>query len=294
MCFLELLSPKIDVVFKSLFSYEESRDILSDFIAAVLDIDVNDIKEINVLSGEMLPDIAEHKNAYLDITLNVNDSLINIEMQLTNLSDFRERILYYWSKLYTRDLKRGESYRKLKQTISINILDFNMFECESYHSVFRLRADDRDEILTDKCRFDFLELPKAAAADNSRQISRLRRWMRFFNLKNEEEAKMLAENNEVMSKAVFILKQMSEDEKMREIARIRERALHDEASYREDIAEAEKKARAEGEKQKEKTIVFNMFKTNQTNSLISTVTGLSDSEIEKYRQEYLLNNIHNF
>ena len=105
---------------------------------------------------------------------------------------------------------------------------------------------------------------------------------------------MLAENNEVMSKAVFILKQMSEDEKMREIARIRERALHDEASYREDIAEAERKARAEGEKQKEKAIVFNMFKTNQTNSLISAVTGLSDSEIEKYRQEYLLNNIHNF
>ena len=129
---------------------------------------------------------------------------------------------------------------------------------------------------------------------------------------------MLADNNEVMNKAVFILRQMSADEKMREVARIRERALHDEASYREDIEDAKRAARAEaraealaegraeglakgrseglakgrseGEKRKERTIVFNMFKTNQSNSLISAITGLSDTEIEKYRQEY--ENIH--
>ena len=46
---------------------------------------------------------------------------------------------------------------------------------------------------------------------------------------------MIAQANDtVMNKAVFILKKMSADDKMREAARIRERALHEEASYLED------------------------------------------------------------
>lgn len=44
-------------------------------------------------------------------------------------------------------------------------------------------------------------------------------------------------DDKVMNKAVFILHKMSEDEKMQELARIRERAMHDEASYLEDARE---------------------------------------------------------
>ena len=58
-----------------------------------------------------------------------------------------------------------------------------------------------------------------------------------------------------ISKAVMIIHEMSEDEKVQEIARIREKALHDEATAlgharREGIAEGEqigmRKRRAEG------------------------------------------------
>ena len=129
-------------------------------------------------------------------------------------------------------IEEGESYKNLNQTISINILDYKMFDCEECHSVFRLREETRNELLTDKCRFDFLELPKADT--DSRQIKRLRRWMNFFNIKNEGDADMLAQaDDKAMNKAVFILKRMSADEKTREIARVREKALHDEASYME-------------------------------------------------------------
>ena len=37
---MQLLSPKLDVVFKSLFTSADSADILSDFLAEVLDVDV--------------------------------------------------------------------------------------------------------------------------------------------------------------------------------------------------------------------------------------------------------------
>lgn len=113
-----------------------------------------------------------------------------------------------------------------------------MFDCNEAHLVFHLREDNRNELLTNKCRFDFLELPKADT-DKSTEIKRLKRWLRFFNLKSEEEADMLTQSNDtVMNKAVLILKNMSEDEKMQEVARLREKAMHDEASY---IAQAEKR-----------------------------------------------------
>ncbi|MGN1115940.1 MAG: PD-(D/E)XK nuclease family transposase, partial [Candidatus Ornithomonoglobus sp.] len=41
---MELLSPKIDVVFKALFSSADSEEILTDFLASVLDIKNDDIK----------------------------------------------------------------------------------------------------------------------------------------------------------------------------------------------------------------------------------------------------------
>ena len=50
-------------------------------------------------------------------------------------------------------------------------------------------------------------------------------------------------DDKIMNKAVFVLEKMSADEKMREVARVRERALHDEASYIED---AMNKGRKEG------------------------------------------------
>ncbi|MGN0183466.1 MAG: Rpn family recombination-promoting nuclease/putative transposase [Candidatus Ornithomonoglobus sp.] len=234
---MELLSPKLDIVFKTLFTTKDSQDILSDFLASVLDIDAEDIKDIQIQNTELMPDSLEQKYSRLDIAMKVNDKLINVEMQVKKLKDFKERVLFYWAKLYTRDLKESEAYRKLRQTISINILDFNMFDCEECHSIFRLREETRNELFTDKCRFDFLELPKPET-DNSEQVKRLRKWLRFFNMKTEEDAEMLTETNDrIMNKAVFILKQMSEDEKLREAARIRERALHDEASYIQDAIE---------------------------------------------------------
>lgn len=51
-----ILSPRIDVVFKMLFIPKSNEDILTDFLAAVLDIDVSDISDVKVLNSELLPD----------------------------------------------------------------------------------------------------------------------------------------------------------------------------------------------------------------------------------------------
>ena len=50
----------------------------------------------------------------------------NIEIQLSDKSNIIERVLYYWSRIYAKQLKAGNYYDKLEKTIVILIADFNI------------------------------------------------------------------------------------------------------------------------------------------------------------------------
>jgi predicted transposase/invertase (TIGR01784 family) len=77
----------------------------------------------------------------LDIKARSNQGeLFNIEIQLIDDGDYSKRALYYWSKLYTEQLQEGDSYKNLKKTIGIHILNFNcILESEKYHNLFQLK-----------------------------------------------------------------------------------------------------------------------------------------------------------
>ena len=151
-----VVSAKLDIIFKSIFSLEENEDLLHDFLASMLEIPYNSIQRIEVLNPELLPDTAYGKFSRMDIKLLVDDSLINVEMQVNSQADYKDRTLYYWSKMYGSDLKSGEEYGQLKQSIAINILNFNMFDCKDFHSHFTVMEKERHEILSDKCAIHFL------------------------------------------------------------------------------------------------------------------------------------------
>ena len=229
-----------------LFTPKSNEDILTDFLAAVLEIEPSDISDVKVLNGEVLPDDLTKKFSRLDILLSVKDKKINIEMQVQMTNDYADRVLFYAAKVLVKDLESGNPYSSLEQTISINILDYTMFDTEACHSTFMLKELNREEVLTDKLRIDFLELPKSES-DDSIQVKRLKKWMSFFNIKSEEDADMIAEANDTMiNKAVYVLREMSADARAQELARQREKVLHDEASYMET---ARLEGRVEGHKE---------------------------------------------
>ena len=249
----DIVKAKLDIIFKRIFAVKENEDLLHDFLASLLEIPYNSIKEIVVQNSEVLPETLSGKFSRLDLKMQVDDRLVNVEMQIKDEPDFRDRVLFYWSKLYSGDLKSGEEYGSLKQSISINIINFNLFNCPEYHSGFKVMEANRHELLSDKCAIHFFELKKINKTVN--KDNRMELWLQLVNAESEEELDML-NNTKVpeISKAVMIIHEMSADEKMQEIARIREKALHDEATAlgharREGIAEGEqigmRKGRAE-------------------------------------------------
>ena len=128
-----ILSPKSDVVFKKLFT--ENLDLLKSFVSSALNIPDEEITGLKIINSEMVPEESDGKFSRLDLNLSYRNTLVDIEIQLRHTPDYRDRVLFYWAKLHTSELKSGETYDNLKKTISINIIDFNMFkDREDYHT----------------------------------------------------------------------------------------------------------------------------------------------------------------
>lgn len=263
----DVIPAKLDIIFKKIFS--ENVDLLQDFLASVLDIPYNDIKKIYVQNQELLPEAAAGKFSRMDIKLQVDDRMVNVEMQMNTDAAFKDRTLYYWSKMYSGELKSGERYDMLKQSIAINILNFNIFDCKEYHSHFKVMETKRHEVLTDKFSIHFFELKKINRKINKND--RMELWLQLINAESEEELAMLRETNvEPIQKAVMIIHKMSEDEKLREIARIREKALHDEATA---LHGAEEKGMAKGRAEERAEIVERLKAYGMSDEQIAAALG---------------------
>ena len=111
----KLLSPKLDIIFQTLFGEIGSERITKKFLEAILD---KTLEEID-LSGNIVlrRENIEDKMGVLDILVKINkEEYCNLEMQLIEKDKLLERILYYWARIYTKNLKSGNDYVNLKKT----------------------------------------------------------------------------------------------------------------------------------------------------------------------------------
>ena len=255
----DVVSAKVDVIFKKLFA--ENMDLLHDFLASMLDIPPEKITEIVVSNPELPPETVASKFSRLDLSLKVDNRLINVEIQVKNDTDYRDRTLFYWAKLYTSELKSGEDYGNLKQTITINIINFNMFDGDDYHTEVAAMIKGKNEIFSDKFSMHFFELKKISKKPTSNR----EQWLQFINADSEEDFEMVeATSTPIIQKAVRVIYDMSEDTKIRELARLREKALHDEAS-------ALKHAKDEGKSEGVAMVVEKMKASGMTEEQINAI-----------------------
>ena len=262
---------KLDIIFKKLFS--ENLDLLHELLAGLLQLPKNSIKNIVIKNSEILPDSISGKFVRMDLNMEVDNQLINVEMQYGTDSHYKDRTLFYWAKLYGGELQSGEDYSKLKQSICINIVNFPVFDCPEFHSYFTVMEKNRHEQLTDKCAIHFFELTKISKKANKDDMTEL--WLQLINAETEEELEMLSQTGVApIQKAVYVLHKMSEDEKVQEMARIREKALHDEVSA---MSGARREGRAEGYAE----VARRLLKRNRPIDEIMEDTGLSRDEIRR-------------
>lgn len=90
---MNVIKAKLDIIFKKLFTSDD--DILMAFVADILDIPKSDIKQIKVENPNVLPSMINGKQSQLDLKMSVDDKIVNVEIQLCDKGNFRDRSLYY-------------------------------------------------------------------------------------------------------------------------------------------------------------------------------------------------------
>ena len=239
-----LMKPKIDFAFKEIMMDENAR---IGFLASVLQLDPEDIKETRILNPYLRKTHEDDKLGILDVRILMNDdTVIDVEIQLSELSVWPDRSLFYAAKMYTEQIEPGQKYDVLKKCVSISILDFVLFKEEAdFYSCFHIREDTRGFLYTDKMEFHVIELPKLPA-ELKEGCTGLELWAKFINAERKEEFDMIAERNPYIKSAYDQLQIISQDRQKRMEYEAREKAIRD---YSQGMYEAERRGKEEGIKE---------------------------------------------
>jgi len=107
-----------------------------------------------------------------------------------------ERTMFYWSKMYTSQVKPGDTYSQLKKCITINIVDFKCTPLQKLHSGYHLIEDATGYRLTDISEVHFLEIVKLADLTIPRdENDAVVEWIEFLDAKSKGVIKILADKN---------------------------------------------------------------------------------------------------
>jgi predicted transposase/invertase (TIGR01784 family) len=199
---------------------------------------------VEVLQREPEKEAAEHKGAALDLRVRLaTGEQIDIEMQSQHRAGLIERIVFYWARMYSGQLVRGEDHVRLRKAVVILLANFRLFETPRFHSVFSIRDDHDARPLTDQLELHVIELPKVRSRCTTEDELELTLWARFFTAESDEDLEQLAGEHPLMKQAKDALDLLSNDPIARVEAERREMA---ELAYRLDRSLSKDAARAEG------------------------------------------------
>lgn len=278
---ITLLDVKNDYLFKRIFG--EDEEIFIDFANSILNYPKEkQIKSVTFLNNEVTKDSEFDKESRFDVLAQLNDgSLINLEMQMRNTGEYEKRCLYYWAKLYEKQLGKGDPYQKLVPSICIHILNFNFFkEKEEFMTKIGLLDLKTYELFSKNFELIFLEVPKVPKV----YYNNLEKWMLF--LKGISKKEIIQMDNSAIHKAHETLEYISQDPISRAKYEARLKYLSD---YNTSLYIEREEGREEGLEEgkllgKSEAMVQIAKKMRKEGFSIDTViklTGFSADELEK-------------
>ena len=294
--------PKNDVIFQELFK-PGNEDITKAFLSSIIK---EDITEINMdVSTHTNRDYLNSKLGILDLRVKLENNVqCNVEVQLIDYGNMIDRMLFYWSKQFSKNLNKSQDYSKLERTISIAILNFkieDLKDIKNFYSNWKIiETKDRKKILTNKLDIYIIEMPKLLEQKHKELKDNLTQWMLFLNNPDSVEVKEIMEENDKIKEAAEKYDVILGDEELIRLAELKEKGEMDERNMKrvareEGMAEGMKqgmeKGKQEGHKsgliegaQKNKLEVAKLMKKDKVDiSIISKYTGLTEEEIEKLK-----------
>ena len=206
------IDPTVDFACKRLLGSPDHPTITLHFLNAVLG-GTPEITAVQILNPIIDKSYEDDKVSILDVlATDDHGRLIDIQIQTTLPAGLSERLTYYAASQLVEQLSEGDSYRELRPSIGICILDAILFrKSAALHLDFQLRAAS-GELLTDCLQIRLLELPKYdPEGDNGEIADPIRQWIYFFRFAGNSSAEELRQRlpDPVFAEAIGVLEMIA-------------------------------------------------------------------------------------
>lgn len=292
----KILSPKNDYLFKRIFFDDSDKNIiLKKLLQDCIGFDDKVVEDIILLDrtddGENIND----KTVVFDLNVKLNDgSLVNVEIQRSKQRHYAERSAFYTARRLANQKIKGEDYSKLKDTVSLNILDFKMFDNNDFYNRYKLVNVETQEPLTDIIKIDFLELPKLNEMNFNKHPKRAL-WVDFFNAQTKGELEMILEKDKTFEPITMKLVKLSSDPSVLSQYELEERRELDrksmintalEEGIAQGIEQGIAKGIAKGIAQGKLEVYESLVNLNLENDKIQDILKVNDNEFENVKSLY--------
>lgn len=267
------------------FILQKNEKVLKGLICSLLHLKPEQIKSITIKNPINLAGDVTGKEFILDINVILNDdTLINLEMQVTNEYNWPERSLSYLCRAYD-NLYSGEDYKKVRPVIHIGFLDFNLPLGEpEFYATYKLLNVKNHGLFSDKFVLSVVHLNQIKLATEEDKTHGIDYWARLFKAKTWEELKVLAEKNEYLKETAEALYVANADEIVRQQCRARKDAEIREMRMKYAIQELEEKnARLEEDAKRKDTLIQFLVNNNRSEEVNRVITDTAYRE-ELYKE----------
>ena len=279
------INPFTDFGFKKLFGSESNKDILIDFLNALLEGEESTIVDLTFITNEQLGDQIVDRRAIFDLYCeNELGEKFIVELQKSKQNFFKDRSLYYASFPIREQAKKGNWNFELKAIYTIAILDFVFDEdkndIDKYFYKVKLTDVDTHKIFYDKLTFIYLEMPKFQK-EISELSNHFERWMYVFRNLNR-----LQSYPEKLQEKIF--KKFFKQAEIAQLPNEKRQEYEDSLKYYRDlnnvIDTAFDDGKLEGKLEEKLEMVHSMLNAGLDIEMISTVTGLSAEKIKDMKK----------
>ncbi len=230
-----------DCLFRILM--ERSRKTLHGLLSALLHLEPAAIIDTEIRNPYEFGVSVKDKKYILDVKLMLNrHTIINLEMQVVNASNWPERSLCYLARSFG-ELNQGDDYAAAKPAVQIGILNYTLFqEHPEFLANYYMINIKNHHIYSDKFRLTVLDLTQKHLATPEDISYKTDVWASLFKAATWEDIKMLVRQNPELQDTATAICQLTMEEKIRMECESREEFLRREATTvkLKAIAEAER------------------------------------------------------
>ena len=200
-----------DYMFRAVL--QKNVHVLKGLICSVLHLREENVQSVQITNPIELGDDIDDKTFILDVNVLLNNNtLINLEMQMTNEHNWTDRSLSYLCRSYDQ-LYQGEIYSSAKPAIHIGFLNFQPFpNYPEFYAKYKLMNEKNGMVYSDKFLLNVIDLTQIELATKEDKEFQIDYWAKLFTATSWEEIIMLAEKNNAFSETAQTLYELNSDE----------------------------------------------------------------------------------